>query len=211
MSLAPAGVIGPESVCVCLTPKCLKCPLSAPLSFSLSTPLSSLWLCCWCICRRHNIRALVLLIEPICCRLLPVSPHPLDTLSHNSSLVPLLHLTKKMSSFDLNTLFLMHFIPCAIYFYLGQSLSSPLGPMNSASFFAVSALTKNTRSLGSLSLTPGQVSFLAPPPHLPPPSTHVPLTLTSFFAPQKWNELEKTALSLAVHQNIAILQTIEVY
>ncbi len=57
----------------------------------------------------------------------------------------------------------MHFIPCAIYFYLGQCLSSPLGPMNSASFFAVSALTKNTRSLGSLSLTPGQVSFLVPP------------------------------------------------
>lgn len=31
-SLAPVGTIGAESVCVCLTPKCLKCPLSALLS-----------------------------------------------------------------------------------------------------------------------------------------------------------------------------------
>lgn len=90
VSLAPAGLIGPESVCVCLTPKCLKCPLSAPLSFSLSIPLSFLWLCCWCICQRHNIRTLVQLIEPICCKLLLLSSHPLDnTLSRHSSLVPL--------------------------------------------------------------------------------------------------------------------------
>lgn len=45
--------------------------------------------------------------------------------------------------------------------------------MNSASFLAVSTLTRNTQSLGSLSLTPGQVSssLLRPPP----------MTLTSFF------------------------------
>lgn len=180
VSLAPAGVIGPESVCVCLTPKCLKCPLSAPLSVSLSTPLSFPWLCCWCICRRHNIRTLVQLIEPICCTLLPLSPYPLDnTLSHNNLLVPLLYLTKKMSSFYLNTPFLMHFIPCAIYFYLGQSLSSPLGPMNSASFFAASTLTKKKKKDGALEVWAlGQVSFLAP--HPSPPS-HVPMTLTSFL------------------------------
>lgn len=147
-----------------------------PVSFSLSTPLYFFWLCCWCICRRHNIRTLVQLIEPICCRLLPLSPHPLhNTLSHNSLLVPLLHLTKKMSSFDLNTLLLMHFILYAIYFYLGQSLSSPSGPMNSASVFAVSAFTRNPGSLGSLSLTPGQVS--SPP--------HVPLTFTIFLYHRK--------------------------
>lgn len=65
VSLAPARAIGAESVCVCLTPKCLKCLLSASLSF---------WLCCWCICRRHNNQ----LTEPICWRPLPLSPNPLD-------------------------------------------------------------------------------------------------------------------------------------
>lgn len=44
-SLAAVGMIGAESVCVCLTPKCLKCPLSAllfffpPLLYSFSFPL----------------------------------------------------------------------------------------------------------------------------------------------------------------------------
>lgn len=159
VNVSLARVTGPESVCVCLMPKCLKCRLSAPLSFSFSARLSFLWLCCSCLCRRHNIRTLPLLIEPIW--LLPLSPQPLhNTLSQNSSPLPLLHLTK-MSSFDPNALFWTHFTPCAIY--LGQSLSSPLGPVNSTSFFAVSPLTKITRILGSLRLAPGQVYFLAPP------------------------------------------------
>lgn len=90
----------PESVCVCLMPECLKCQRSAPLSFSFSARLSFLRLCCSCICRRHNIRTLPLLIEPIW--LLPLSLHPLhNTLSQNCSPVPLLHPTE-MSSFDLN-------------------------------------------------------------------------------------------------------------
>lgn len=104
----------------------------------------------------------------------------------------------------------MHFIPCTIY--LGHSLPSPLGPMNRTSFFAVSALTKNTRILGSLSLAPGQVYFRAPHPHPPTPTTqtqlpsvHSPLPLTSFFAPLEWNKLEITAPSLAGHLNIVIL------
>lgn len=126
VSPARARVIGPESVCVCLTAKCLKCPLSAPLSSSLPAPLSSLWLCCWCICRRHNIRTLVLLIEPICCRLLPRSWYPLDnTLSCNSSLVPLEHLTKKMSSFDLNAPALNAFHSLCYLFPFGPESFSP--------------------------------------------------------------------------------------
>lgn len=126
VSPARARVIGPESVCVCLTAKCLKCPLSAPLSSSLPAPLSSLWLCCWCICRRHNIRTLVLLIEPICCRLLPRSWYPLDnTLSCNSSLVPLEHLTKKMSSFDLNAPALNAFHSLCYLFPFGPEPFSP--------------------------------------------------------------------------------------
>lgn len=64
VSLAPARAMGAESVCVCLTPKCLKCPLSARLS---------LWPQCWCMCRRHNNQ----LTEPICGRLLPLSPKPI--------------------------------------------------------------------------------------------------------------------------------------
>lgn len=90
----------------------------------------------------------------------------------------------------------MHFIPCTIY--LGHSLPSPLGPMNRTSFFAVSALTKNTRILGSLSLAPGQVYFRPhPPPPTPTtqtqlPSVHSPLPLTSFFAPLEWNKLESS-------------------
>lgn len=95
-----ARAIGPESVCVCLMPECLKCQRSAALSFSFSARLSFRRLCCSCICRRHNIRTRPLLIEPIW--LLPLSLHPLhNTLSQNCSPVPLLHPTE-MSSFDLN-------------------------------------------------------------------------------------------------------------
>lgn len=172
--------------------------------FPFSPPLSFLWLCRWCICRRHNIRTPVQLIEPICCRLLPLSVLPLDnTLSHNSSLVPLLHLTKKTSSFDLNTPFLMHFIPCAIYFYLGQGLSSPSGPMNSASLLAASTWTRNTRGLGSLTLTPGQVSSSGPRP----PPMHPCLSLLSFA--RRWNNLDGATLSLAAHLNNQDISAVE--
>lgn len=42
VNVSLAQMIGPESLCVCLMPKCLKCRLCAPLDFSSSTPLSFL-------------------------------------------------------------------------------------------------------------------------------------------------------------------------
>lgn len=64
VSLAPVGVIGP---------KCLKCPLSAPLSYSVF--LSSDFVAD--VYAEDTTLRLVQLIEPICCRLLPLSPAPI--------------------------------------------------------------------------------------------------------------------------------------
>lgn len=70
-----------------------------------------------------------------------------------------------MSSFDVNTPVLnASCSSCYLFLFGPKPFFPPSGPMNSASFLAVSVLARNTRGLGSLSLTPGQVSSSAPRP-----------------------------------------------